>query len=132
MKLSTKSTYGLRLCLILADKYCSYDFVSLSNIASEIGTTEKYLEQIVTLLKPIKILESQRGQNGGYRLLKSPKNILVGSILRCLENDLKFVDCIDGCKKENKSCSAHHVWLKLYNEINKVLDSITLDELKEV
>lgn len=129
MRLSTKSTYGLRLCLVLSEKYSQNEFIPLVYIANEIETTEKYLEQIVTLLKPIEILESQRGQNGGYKLAKSPESISVGSILRCLENDLKFVDCIDGCQKDGKCCSAHHVWLKLYSEINNVLDSMTLDKL---
>lgn len=131
MRLSTKSTYGLRFCLELANRYDSNEFLPLSYLAEEIGTTDKYLEQIVNILKPTNILESQRGQNGGYRLIKPPNKISVGQILRCLENDLKFVDCLDGCKKDEKCCSAHHVWKKLYSEITNLLDNMTLDKLNK-
>lgn len=125
MKLSSKARYGLKAMCELAVKYD--EIVSISQIAESTKTSEAYLEQLMAILKKADLIVSVRGAGGGYKLAKSPYAISVGEILRALEDDLKFVDCISGdC--ENK-CKCYTVWQKLYDTINNSLDNMKLIEI---
>ena len=98
MKLSSKSRYGLKAMCELAVKYD--EVVSTLQIAESTSTSEAYLEQLMAILKRAGLIVSIRGAGGGYKLARSPYDISVGEILRALEDDLKFVECISGeCEK---------------------------------
>lgn len=125
MKLSSKARYGLKAMCELAVKYD--DVVSISQIADSTNTSEAYLEQLMAILKKAGFICSVRGASGGYKLAKDPSEIGVGEIIRALEDDLKFVECIGG-ECENK-CKCYTVWQKLYDTINNSLDSIKLIEI---
>lgn len=130
MKMSTKARYGLYSTVLLAKSY-QKETVSVSEIASSIGIGEKYIEQIMSILKKKGIVIAQRGNKGGYALADDPQNISVGQILRSCENDLIIVDCISrGCKGK-PTCTAHKLFTNLYKHINGYLDKISLKELIE-
>lgn len=81
MKISTKGRYALRVMIDLAvnDKG---DYVSLKDISNRQEVSLKYLEQIMAMLNKAGYVKSTRGNNGGYRLAKSPEEYKVGDILR--------------------------------------------------
>ena len=75
-------------------------------------------------------VKSTRGNNGGYRLAKSPEEYKVGDILRKTEGDLAPIACVNGeeCgKREN--CKTFKFWQGLDNVINEYVDSKTLADL---
>ncbi len=130
MKMSSKARYGLYTVVALSGRYGQQP-VPVSELATCTGVTEKYLEQILALLKKDGIVEATRGSNGGYTLAAPPEQISVGRVLRCLEDDLKIVQCIGGTCKASCTCVSHNLWAKLYNNINEFLDGITLKQLSE-
>lgn len=130
MKLSTRARYGLYACIKLAKEYES-GFINISDISSAIKVSNGYLEQIMSLLKKGDIVVAQRGAMGGYLLSNTPDNISVGKVLRSVEDDLKIVDCISQECSNSTNCLSHHVFNKLYNNINNFLDSMTLKSLLE-
>ena len=99
MKMSSKARYGLYVAVELAKAYSQVDMVTVSALAQSTGVTEKYLEQIIALMKKADIVQSLRGAGGGYKLTDNPNNITVGQILRAVEDNLEIVDCLhkDGC-----------------------------------
>lgn len=129
MKISTKGRYALRVMIDLAvnDKG---DYVSLKDIANRQEVSLKYLEQIMAMLNKAGYVKSTRGNNGGYRLAKSPEEYKVGDILRKTEGDLAPIACVSGeeCgKREN--CKTFKFWQGLDNVINEYVDSKTLADL---
>ena len=60
MKLSTKGRYGLRAMIDLA-RYSENEPVSISSIAARQDISERYLEQLVGLLKKAGLVRSIRG-----------------------------------------------------------------------
>ena len=84
MKISTKGRYGLRAIIDLA-QYSEIEPVSINSIASRQGISERYLEQLMTLLKKADLIKSIRGAGGGYVLAKDMSEISVGDVLRALE-----------------------------------------------
>lgn len=131
MKMSSKARYGLYVAVELAKNYESGNVVNVANLSQSTGVTEKYLEQIIALMKKANIVESLRGANGGYKLTTSPENVTVGCILRAVEDNLEIVDCLhSGCANSGK-CVARNLWGKLYDNINSYLDTISLKQLAE-
>ena len=131
MKMSSKARYGLYVAVELAKNYKRESVVNVASLSESTGVTEKYLEQIIALMKRANIVESQRGANGGYKLATKPDNVTVGSILRAVEDNLEIVDCLhSGCVNSGK-CVARNLWGKLYDNINSYLDTISLKQLAE-
>ena len=84
MKLSTRSRYGTRMMLDLAQRYDDGP-VQIGDIAKRQDISVKYLEQLIIPLKKAKYVTSVRGPKGGHMLAKSPEKITVGEIVELLE-----------------------------------------------
>ena len=85
MKISTKGRYALRLMLDLALNNTG-EAVSLKDIARRQDISDKYLEQIISILNKAGYVRSIRGAQGGYMLRRPPKEYTVGMILRLTES----------------------------------------------
>ena len=80
MKLSTKGRYGLRAMIDLA-RYSEKEPVSIGSVAARQEISERYLEQLVALLKKAGLVKSIRGASGGYVLAKKPSEISVRHLI---------------------------------------------------
>lgn len=133
MKISTKGRYGLRALIDLA-QYSEIEPVSISSIATRQGISERYLEQLMTLLKKAGLIKSIRGAGGGYVLAKDMSEISVGDVLRALEGSLEPVECAahqeDGCEAAG-GCVTKYVWQKINESINKTVNEMDLKQLVE-
>lgn len=109
-------------------------YIPIKEIAKRQDISEKYLEQIISILSRAGYVQSVRGAGGGYRLAHPQKSYTVGMILRLTEGSLAPVSCIDNeennCER-SAQCVTVMVWKKLYDAINDVVDSITLEDLVE-
>ena len=133
MKLSTKGRYGLRALIDLA-RYSEVEPVSINSIAERQGISERYLEQLMAMLKKAGLVKSIRGAGGGYVLAKEQKDITVGDVLRALEGNLNPVECSgfveEGCEAAG-GCVTKYVWQKINDSINQTVDEIKLNQLVE-
>ena len=130
MKISTKGRYALRVMIDLALN-SNGKYISLKDIAERQEISNKYLEQIISLLNKAGYLETARGNTGGYKLAKEPKEYTVGNILRATEGDLAPIYCLteDGECDRQKGCKTYSFWKGLDNVINEYIDSKTLEDL---
>lgn len=130
MKVSTKGRYALRLMLDLAVNNTG-EPISLKDIARRQGISDKYLEQIISVLNKAKYVKSIRGAQGGYILTKKPEEYTIGMILRLTEGSLAPVACVEEentCEKIH-DCATILVWQKMNEAINDVVDHMTLQDL---
>lgn len=131
MKISTKGRYALRLMLDLALNNTG-EYIAIKSIAGRQEISDKYLEQIISILNKAGYVKSVRGAQGGYRLAKEPSEYTVGMILRLTEGSIAPVECLDDnaevCNRTN-ACVTKEVWIKLYDAIKGVVDHITLQDL---
>ena len=133
MMISTKGRFALRLMLDLA-VYDTGEPVSIKDVAGRQDISEKYLEQIISILNKAGFVRSIRGPQGGYMLKRKPEEYTVGMILRLTEGNLAPVSCVgeDSTECERKpECVTVYVWEKLNDAINDVVDNITLADLVE-
>ncbi len=130
MRLSTKGRYGLQAMYELGKNY-GQEPLPLSEIAKVTELPIGYLEQLIRKLKKDDLVDSTRGPKGGYFLKRAPKDITIGDILRSLEDFFGVTECSNEngvCGKEN-SCPSRKVWIAIADEINKKIDSMTLQDM---
>lgn len=134
MKISTKGRYALRLMLDLAMNEEGH-VVRIKDIAARQDISDKYLEQIISILNKAGYVRSTRGPQGGYMLKKKPEDYTVGMILRLTEGSLAPVACVEEdalvCERE-EACATVEVWKRLNQAINGVVDHMTLADLVEI
>ncbi len=131
MNVTSRGRYALRVMLDLA-QHPEDGYVSLKTVAERQDISMKYLEAIVCSLKKAELVESSRGKEGGYRLVKSPAEYTVGEILRCLEDNLAPVACIreDGVHCDQAAgCMTLPMWRELDEITNAYLDRVSLQDL---
>ena len=130
MKLSTRSRYGTRLMLELAEHYHQGP-LHLSTIALQQGISVKYLEQIIIPLKKAKYIQSVRGPKGGHSLAKPPAEITIGEIVALLEDGASLAECSDNpmvCERSS-ICSTRCLWQVAAQVMFDKLHSITLADV---
>lgn len=130
MKLSTRTRYGIRAVLELAENYGKGP-VQLKIIARDQGISVKYLEQLMASLKSAGIVSSVRGSKGGYVLAKSPDQIRLSDCFICLEGPVVTVECVENntyCPR-TCDCIAREVWAEVQKAVMTVLQSLTLQSL---
>ena len=87
MKLSSKTITAIKMFIDLGEHY-DEGFISLVDIAKRKDLSKKFLEQIVPLYKNNGLILGTRGNQGGYRLAKPPKEISLKDIVYISENSL--------------------------------------------
>lgn len=133
MKISTKGRYALRLMTDLA-QHQEDGYVSIKVIAERQKISEKYLEQIISILSRAGYVRSVRGAGGGYMLTYPPEKYTVGMVLRLTEGNLAPVACLETdenlCERM-EDCPTLFIWEKLSAAINEVVDNITVADIVE-
>jgi Rrf2 family protein len=139
MKFSKRSEYGLRALIELTAHYGKAP-LQRHQIAKRQHIPIEFLEHILLTLRNAGLLASRRGVSGGYRLLKSPDEITLGSVIRILDGPLAPIGCVSktayqkchDCPYADKpSCPVQHVMGEVRNAIAGVLDHYTLRDFAE-
>lgn len=125
MKISVKSDYGLRAMLGLALVH-GKGTSNIYEIAKKQNIPKRYLEHLLLALKNYGLVDSFRGKAGGYRLSREPRNIRVGDIVRAIEGG---IDILPKSQKGARKDVAAGVWVSIQAAMEKVLDSLTLEDL---
>ena len=131
MNVTSKGRYALRVMLDLA-QHPDEGYISLKTVAERQDISMKYLEAIVGALKKAGLVDSSRGKEGGYSLLRPPEEYSVGEILRSTEDKLAPVSCITAegvsCAQAS-ACLTLPMWRELDELTNAYLDTVSLRDL---
>lgn len=130
MKLSTRSRYGTRLILDMAQHHGQTP-IQLGEIARRQNISLKYLEQIIRPLKRGNYIKSFRGSKGGHMLNKPPEKITVGEVVALLEGGSILTHCSkkpEECSRSEK-CPTRYLWMEASNALFARLNQITFADL---
>jgi Rrf2 family cysteine metabolism transcriptional repressor len=130
MKLSTRSRYGLRAILELAIEYGNKP-MQIKTIAEREDISNKYLEQLMSILKSSGLVRSIRGPKGGYLLAKAPADIKLSDVFVALEGPMLTVECVDHpefCVRCT-DCVTRQVWTDIQTAMMGVLEAQTMQDL---
>ena len=130
MKLSTRSRYGTRMILDMA-QHDNGKPVQLGDIDKRQNVSLKYLEQIIRPLKEANYIKSFRGSKGGHLLNKAPEEITVGEIVALLEGGTSLTQCAndpEACDRVD-NCVTRYLWVEVSKAIFNRLSTITFADL---
>ena len=128
LKISTKGQYALLLMIDLAEQDPS-KYVALKILSHRHNLSIKYAEQILMQLSKTGLVVGLRGNNGGYRLAKTPDQYTAGEILRAMEGNLSPKGVSEGNTVSSVGNDAF--WQGFDEAVNQYVDSITLEQIAE-
>ncbi|MCR1949657.1 Rrf2 family transcriptional regulator [Clostridium sp. DSM 100503] len=128
MKISTKGRYGLRALIDLAINM-DCENVSIKTISERQNISERYLEQIFSLLRKGGIIVGRKGAQGGYTIGKNPSELTISEILKVLEGENIFIDINEEEENEVEDFINKNLWKEINCLISKYFSSITLEDL---
>ncbi|HTQ78404.1 MAG TPA: Rrf2 family transcriptional regulator [Thermoanaerobaculia bacterium] len=132
MKISTKGEYGIRAMLYIG-MHTEEGPVTSHEIASHQGIPEPYLRQILALLSKDRLIQSNRGPQGGHVLGRPAVDICLRQILVTLEGQITAVDQILAlpCTIDfgPEHCSIREVFLEVKKAVERILTETTLEDL---
>ena len=132
MKLTSKGRYAVMALVDLA-KFNDINPVSLRDISLRQGISLDYLEQIFSKLRKKAIVQSVRGNQGGYVLNKKANEIKLTNIFDAVDEKVKTVQCKKeskkGCNGKSSKCITHNLWDELDLHINSFFENKKLGDL---
>ena len=132
MKLTSKGRYAVMALVDLA-KFNDINPVSLRDISLRQGISLDYLEQIFSKLRKKEIVQSVRGNQGGYVLNKKANEIKLTNIFDAVDEKVKTVQCKKeskkGCNGKATKCITHNLWDELEIHINTFFENKSLKDL---
>ena len=89
------------------------------------------VSKILKILLDKQLLSSVRGAEGGYRLNRPAKNIMVGEVIKAMEGEFAMTECCESmplCAIESM-CQMRENWLKINKMIGHFLSQISIVEM---
>ena len=132
MRLTQWTDYALRVLMYCASHQQREHAPTIAEIAEVHGISRSHLMKIVMELSAKGWLSTTRGRGGGLRLVQDPSQIVVGEVVRQMEEDFRMVECfnpdsntcrIDGvCRLKGSLQQALQAYMQ-------VLDGVSLADL---
>lgn len=131
MELSSRVEYALLALLELATPYPKDSPVTVNEISDSQEIPERYLDQILTVLRRAGFVQSLRGAKGGYLLAKEPWQITLLEVFSALEGDSngKVQKVVESATLEKTAVL--EIWQEVRQASWAVLEKYTLQDLCE-
>lgn len=134
MKVSHRGLYALKALAHLAESY-EGGLAKIHEIAELESIPVKFLEGILVTLKNARVVSSQRGREGGYRLRRPPAEIMLGDVVRLVDGPLApFGDAAELAQRvrtEERHAGLFDIFLDVRNAAAAILDHTSLADLLE-
>lgn len=127
-----KTKYALRAIYELA-KRGSTEPVKIADVAKAQCIPLRFLEIILHQLKQGGFVDSIRGKDGGYLIVRPAHELTVGEVIRFMQGPLEPVDCVVGkgqCPMLG-DCAFEPMWTNVREAVSGVLDRTTMQSLIE-
>jgi len=129
MKVSAKAQYACIAVLELAAKYGSAQPSRVRAIAQAHGIPIRFLVQILLQLKGAGLVASTRGAAGGYQLARPPDSISLGDVINAVDRP-QLAREEAPAKSSPVARVLHAVWLEIHAEEQRILEEISLADLR--
>ncbi|MDG1684947.1 MAG: Rrf2 family transcriptional regulator [Flavobacteriaceae bacterium] len=134
--ISKKCKYALKALLYIS-KNSGEKAILTSSIARDENIPRKFLESILRNLRNNQILHSKRGKEGGFLLLRDPKEIYIVEIMRIMDGPVAMLPCVSlnyyqSCEEcDEKSCAIKGIFENIRDKTLEVLGGTSLHDLNQ-
>lgn len=134
MKVSHRATYGILAAVDLAMNGKEVP-IQARAIARRQSIPVRFLEQVLHAMKKAGLVDSTRGAQGGYLLLRAPSELSVADLLEALDGPV-FHDTLQNGTGQSRRDTREQlllgaVWEKVHQAERGVLSAVTIDQLVE-
>jgi Rrf2 family protein len=128
MRTTAKADYAVRAAVELA---AAGEMVTADHVAQAQEVPLNFLENILRDLRRAGIVESRRGQQGGYALARPAEEISVADVIRAVEGPLANVRGVapEALEYPGAAERLRDVWVALRANVRAVLEHVTLADL---
>lgn len=134
MKVSHRATYGILAAVDLAMNGKEVP-IQARAIARRQSIPVRFLEQVLHAMKKAGLVDSTRGAQGGYLLLRAPSELSVADLLEALDGPVFHDTSQNGTGQSRRDTREQlllgSVWEKVHQAERGVLSAITIDQLVE-
>ena len=133
--LSNSCRYGIRAVIYLANQPVSNGKTGIIKISKDLDLPAPFLAKILQQLARQKILSSSKGPHGGFSLLKDPKVITVLDIIKAIDGEDIFTNCLmhngpcQTVQKEKIPCPLHNDYGLIRKSMIELFSTRTIHEL---
>lgn len=132
MRLTQWTDYALRVLMYCAIHQRREHAPTIAEIADVYGISRSHLMKIVMELAAKGWVSTTRGRGGGVRLLKEPDQVVVGEVVRQMEEDFTMVECFSAeggnCLIDGR-CKLKGALMEALQAYMRVLDGVRLSDL---
>ena len=135
MKFSAQEEYGIRCLIQIGKAYKRNKALTIPEVSEAEGISQHNAAKLLRVLRLGGILESERGQTGGYTLTRGPEEITIGEVLSVLGGrlfDESFCQTHSGAFDictNSVDCSIRSLWKIIQDSVDSVVNKLTLNDL---
>ncbi len=129
MRLTLHTDYALRVLIQVGLN--NGKLTTINEIADSFGISKHHLMKVVNDLSRKGYLDTVRGRNGGMQLMRKPRDINIGQVVRDTEDRLDVIECLShhGYCRIERACVLRNVLREARDGFLTVLDAYTLADL---
>ena len=130
MQITSFTDYALRVMIYLASSPGRQ--ATITEIAEFFNISRNHLVKVVHQLGSKGFVITMRGKGGGFSLQRSPEQISVGEVVRCMETHFNWVECFDPAQQRCRllpACGLKRLFARAGDAYLQVLDTTTLADV---
>jgi Rrf2 family protein len=110
----------------------------IEEIAKRSGTPKRFLEHILLEIRNAGYIVSIRGRNGGYVLVREPREVPLSGLIRLIDGPIAPLACLSrrACQRcedcaDEANCRLRKVFAEVFWSYLVLIESLTLADLVE-
>ncbi len=133
--LSNSCRYGIRAVIYIASQPKQNGKTGIRQISKDLDLPTPFLAKILQQLAKQKILSSTKGPHGGFSLRKDPKKITLLDIIRTIDGNDLFDNCVihdETCitiDKQKNPCPVHEEYSVVRSTLSDIFGSRTIQDM---
>jgi Rrf2 family protein len=131
--LSKATEYAIRALVYIHIQNRKEKKPGFKEIAKEIDSPEQFTAKVLQTLTRHDIIRSAKGRGGGFFFDKDTKELKLYDVIRILEGDNFFNQCIFGFKfcDDKYPCPLHDDFMKIWKDFKELTEKQSIQSLAE-
>lgn len=130
---SKSCEYAIKAMIFVAQKSSEDNRIGVKEIARGTSSPEHFIAKIMQELSRKKLIHSVKGPNGGFYIDKNDLKVSIGDIVKAIDGDSMYTDCVLGLKacNEKKPCPVHFEFKEIKKNLIKMIENNTIGDFNE-